>query len=116
MALGKWLAGLLENSNVELPDGVPQSWANTIQERLTPVDQPKNGAKRPGLARDILAFTLTGEPRAILHEISQSTVVGEQLQVVGYHFGKTELGDLYKDFDAVPAPVALRWAHVLEAA
>lgn len=116
MALGKWLAGLIGNASIELPDGVPESWANAVQQALAPVDGPKNGPKRAGLAGDILAFVLTGEPAAILHEIAQNTVVGQQLQLVGWHFGRSDLGDIYQDFEAVPAAIALRWARVLEAA
>ena len=115
MASGTWLAGLFGNSKVGLPEGLPEAWVHQLEQRLAPVDDPRKGLKRPGLARDIAAFVLTGDPLAVLHEIGQNTVVGECLQVLGYHYGGDAVAHLYAHFNQVPNPVALRWARILEA-
>jgi hypothetical protein len=140
MALSSWLTGLFGNSKgdasgeaskasapgqeaPELADPgkpgrrVPEEWAREIAQILAPVDNPppKQGTSRPGLARDILGYVLTGEPQGVLHEVGQNTVVGTQLQTLGYGARSNHITTIYKPFNQLPNAVALRWAKLLEA-
>ena len=108
MALSSWLTGLFGNSKDDAAGGaskagalvqeapelaaqgepgkrVLEEWAREIAQILAPVDNPppKQGTSRPGLARDILSYVLTGEPQGVLNEVGLNTVVGTQLQTLG---------------------------------
>ena len=142
MALNSWLAGLLgkskdattAESKTDSPDAgtveqgavvqgelekkVPKEWVRQITELLAPVDSPPTaaqGSSRPGRARDIVSFVLTGEPTAILHEVGQNSMVGIRLKTVGYHHTADDAVAVYKHFNQLPNAVALRWAKLLEA-
>ena len=97
---------------------VPEEWSREIAQILAPVDNPppKQGTTRAGFARDILSYVLTGEPAAVLHEVGQSVVVGNQLQTLGYGVKPNHITAIYKHFNQLPNAVALRWAKLLEAA
>ena len=142
MALTSWLTGLLgkskdattAESKTDSPDAgaveqgagvqgepektVPKEWVRQITELLAPVDSPPTaaqGSSRPGRARDIVSFILTGEPTAILHEVGQNSIVGIRLKTVGYHHTANDAVAIYKHFNQLPNAVALRWAKLLEA-
>jgi Domain of unknown function (DUF4132) len=142
MALNSWLTGLLgkskdataAKSKQDSPDAaatgpgtptqggpektIPEDWLRKITELLTPVDtppMPAQGTSRPGRARDILSFVLTGEPTAILQEVGQNHVVGVRLKTIGYAHTAEDIIAVYKHFDSLPNPIALRWAKLLEA-
>ncbi|MCE2917302.1 MAG: hypothetical protein LW768_17405, partial [Rubrivivax sp.] len=113
----KWMAKLLGDSAFELPPDVPAAWAQRLEKLLEPLDQVDGGKGRKGLARDILGFVLQGEPMAVLNEVGQRPEVGERFRLTGYHYGSgsRELPDVFEHFGALPPPIALRWARLLEA-
>lgn len=109
----KWLRQTLSGAP-QLPEGVSRDWYDSLASLLKPVDTLTNS--RDGLAEDIIGFVLYGEPIAVLHELSQRSGVFEYLHWAAWlgRIGKKERNP-YEDFRDVPAPVALRWAKVVEA-
>lgn len=113
----KWIGKVLGTGAADVPPGVPAEWVGRLEKLLAPVDRLGGNKIRAGLAQDICAYVLVGEPVAALHEVSQHDQIGEYLQLLGYHYGRNEgkLPDVYAQIAQVPPAVALRWARVLEA-
>jgi hypothetical protein len=108
----KWISDVIVGSTIDVPANVPKAWAGQVQNMLGPVD--KMAGARPGLARDIVAYVLHGEALGVLHEVGQCQGIAELLDLTGYGVvGPKE--SFYREFEHLPAAVALRWAHVLEA-
>jgi hypothetical protein len=112
-----WIAKLLGGNPLELPPGIPEAWAQRLEQLLEALDHVDGGKGRKGLARDILGFVLQGEPMAVLNEVGQRPEVGERFRLTGYHYGRgsRELPDVFEHFGEIPPTIALRWARVLEA-
>jgi len=113
----KWMAKLVGDSAFDVPADVPEAWAQRLEQLLEPLDKVDGSKGRKGLARDILAFVLQGEPIAVLNEVAQRPEVGERFRLTGYHYGRAEreLPDVFEHLGTVAPEVALRWARVLEA-
>ncbi|MBI5256588.1 MAG: DUF4132 domain-containing protein [Burkholderiales bacterium] len=113
----KWMAKLLGDSAFELPPGVPEAWAQRLEQLLEPLDHVDGGKGRKGLARDILGFVLQGEPMAVLNEVAQRPEVAERFLLTGSHYrhGVHDLSGVFEHLATVPTSAALRWARVLDA-
>lgn len=107
----KWISDVLVGATIEVPANVPRAWAGHVHNMLGPVD--KLTGARPGLARDIAAYVLHGEPTGVLHEIGQCQDIANHSDLSGY-WGPPK-AVLYDEFGHLPTAVALRWARVLEA-
>lgn len=102
-----WMSNLLGGRSVKVPDDVPDAWAERALTWLKPLSAE--------LARDILAYVLTGEPVEVLGVLSASAGVDEKLGLAGFHSDKSGAQQLYVGLDQVPPAVTLRLARVLEA-
>src|SRR4051812_39197016 len=80
------------------------------------VEKLPNGG-RAGLARDMLTYVLYGDAVSVLHEVGQSKEISDHLHLTASYGQSAEkkLSELYRNFEAVPVSVALRWAHLLDA-
>lgn len=88
---------------------VSAGWGSQLFELLKPLDQQT----RPGTARDLARFVLTGEPVSALGRVAGSGF-DRKLPVTGY--GANEALNIYRGFDSLPVATRLRWAEFLEAA
>lgn len=113
----KWISKVFGGSSLSVPEGVPSEWVARLEKLLLPIEKLGGRTVREGLSRDMLDYVLNGESVAVLHEIGQGDEVGQNLRLLGYHYGqeKRELPDAYEHFDSVPSVVALRWARLLDA-
>lgn len=85
----------------------PAGWGSQLFELLKPVDQ----RTRPGTARDLLNYVLTGDPVSVLGVVA-APGAGQALGVNGNSRG--EYPAIYRDFAKVPVDVRLRWCQVLQ--
>ncbi len=112
-----WISQLLGGGAAELPAGVPAEWAKALERQLERVDQIKG--LRAGFARDALRFVLHGEHIAVLQEAAKNEEVCAAFGLAGYDNDEKKTAamvvGLYGPFEAVPAPVMLRWAQLLAA-
>lgn len=111
-----WIRETLGVGEAAVAD-VPEAWQDRLRKVLSSLDGIAD--VRNGLARDMAAYVLRGEPVAVLHEIASLPVVAERLHLSGYRYDAYVTGsdrDLYQDFARLPVATALRWARLLEAA
>jgi hypothetical protein len=113
----KWIGKILGSGAADLPPGVPPEWAALLEKLVTPFDRLGGNKMRAGIAQDVFSYVLTGDPVSVLHEAGQGVEIGNYLQLLGFHYGSNShnLPDVYATIGAVPAPVVLRWARLLEA-
>lgn len=112
----KWIARLLEDSPIEIPEGVPEAWVQRLEGLLAPLDKLNSPHVRAGIAKDILSHVLHGRPTSVLTEVGNGEVIGQQLCMLGYTAHRaSDLPDVYEHFNEVPPPIALRWAYFLTA-
>lgn len=112
----KWVAKLLGDATLDVPDGVPEVWVQRMEQLLSPLDAEKPPKGRQGLARDVLGFVLHADQPAVLSEVAGNDAVAQQLRLSGYHYGPPAgAPDVYEHFNTLPPAVALRWAKVLAA-
>lgn len=112
----KWISKILSGNSVELPSGVPEAWVEQLELLLQSVENLPNGG-RSGLAHDMLTYVLYGDSVSVLNEVGQHKEISEYLRLTSSYSHGTEksLSELYRNFEAVPAPIALRWARLLDA-
>ncbi len=87
---------------------VPAGWGSQLLELVQPLDQQI----RPGTARDLVNFVLTGEPVSALGRVA-GVGLTRRLKVTGY--GANEAFNIYRGFELLPQAARLRWVQVLEA-
>ena len=98
-------------------DTADAAWKVLLGQLLAPVDALPKGNGRPGLASDMLAYVVHGEPLAVLNEVGQRSGLGEALRANGQAYGREpdRWASFYAQFDSVPAAAMLRWAMLLSA-
>lgn len=113
----KWIGKVLGGASSSVAAGVPAQWVARLEKLLAPIDRLGGNKIRNGLGGSIRDYVLGGDSPSVLHEVSQHSEIAQYLRLIGYHYidNDTKFPDLYEDFSAVPPPVALRWARVLEA-
>lgn len=113
----KWISKVLSGNSIELPAGVPAAWADQLESLFDSLEKLPNGCVRSGLARDMLSYVLYGDSLSILNEVGQRKEISEHLRLTGYYYQRTgeKSAELYRNFETIPVPVALRWALLLEA-
>jgi hypothetical protein len=110
----QWVSKLLNGVTVDVPPGVSTAWVARLEALLKHLDTDNTKKARPGLARDVLAYVLQGEPVSVLAQFSANRSLAELLQ-------RRNLGDrkwadeLYEGFDGLPGEVILRWGQFLDA-
>lgn len=114
----KWIAKLLGDAPLDLPEGVPAAWLASAEKLLAPLDVVDGGQGRKGLAQDILGYLLQGSSPGVLAEVAQRPEVGQRLGLSYSGRGCEEdvLVGLYQPFNALPLDLAMRWARFIEAA
>lgn len=108
-----WITKLIGSSSKELPEGIDTLWLKSTEKYLEPIDSLPNGEGRSGLAKDILSFILYDNPRGILAELTKKPGIWRHFFIYGFQESRKPLS--YAGFVSLPASMALRWAHVLDA-
>jgi len=109
----KWIGKILGGPDVEVPAGVPAPWVEQVEALLGKLEKTPVKGARSGISRDMLMYTLHGEPLSVLQELSQNAAIGEKLGINGYLYGNKSIS--YEAFGGVPVDIALRWARLLTA-
>lgn len=110
----KWIERVIGGRTVQVPEGVPAAWAEAVQNQLSHISKGKSKL-RAGLAQDIFSYVMCESPISVLQEASSSNEMIQHLGIGNLIFNTqgAMAERLYKDFDAVPAEVMLRWARLL---
>ena len=112
-----WISKILGGSSGGSAEGVPAQWARRLDKWLERVEKLDATQTPAGTADDIRSYLFTGEPVSVLGVVGQSVAVGEALGMIGFFHGREadQFPDLYEHFEALPAPIGLRWAKLLDA-
>lgn len=93
----------------------PAPWVARFKEQLDPIDKEPAGKTRAGLAGDLLAYVVQGEPASALAEAGRYEGVGHALGLFKNH-SYAPPDALYQLVETIPDAVLLRWARLLETA
>jgi hypothetical protein len=110
----QWVSKLLSGVTVDVPPSVSTAWVSRLEALLKHLDTENTKKARPGLARDVLAYVLQGEPVSVLAQLSTNRSLAELLRHRN-HGDRKWADDLYEGFDELPGEIILRWGQFLDA-
>lgn len=113
-----WLKNLLgDASTSSLPEGVSQDWLKAASSILSESLDARQAKQHAALHERLLGYVLTGDDAQALQLVGEQSV-NRQFWLNHHHQAERKQPlrtALYADPHAVPAPVMLRWLHVLHA-
>lgn len=110
-----WLNNLVGKASGSGGDAAVSEWKNRLDSQLKAIDKLPAGKGRPGLRQDLIGYVIAGEPMSALAELAKYPGVGEAIGWTGYNRDEQRSKVLYENFDALPAPIGVRWGLALDA-